>query len=57
MDWNGKRVGSLEMKGEKLHFEGDTDKSAKLLFDNLKKFVERYIEERMKGEISEAKIR
>lgn len=47
-DWFGKRVGSLEMKGKKLHFEGDADKSAKLLFDKLTGFVEQYIEERLK---------
>lgn len=45
--WFGKRVGSLEMKGEKLHFKGDADKSAKLLFDRLKDFVEQYIQERL----------
>lgn len=47
-DWFGKRVGSLEMKDKNLHFKGDADKSAKLLFDNLKGFVEQYIEKRLK---------
>lgn len=49
IDYFGKRVGSLEMKGKKLHFEGDVDKSARLLFDRLKGFVEQYIEERLQG--------
>lgn len=47
MDWFGKTVGTLEMKGKKLHFEGDADKSARALFDKLKGFVEQYIEERL----------
>lgn len=47
-DWFGKRVGSLEMKGKKIHFEGDVDKSAKLFFDKLTGFVEQYIEKRLK---------
>jgi len=47
-DWFGKRVGSLEMKGKKLHFKGDVEKSAKLLFDRLTRFVEEYIEQRLK---------
>lgn len=47
MEWFGKTVGTLEMKGKKLHFEGDADKSARALFANLKKFVEQYIEERL----------
>lgn len=41
--WNNKRIGGIEMKGKKLHFEGDADKSAKLLFDKLIDFVELYI--------------
>lgn len=55
--WNKKRVGGIEMKGKKLHFEGNADKSARVLFDHTIKFVEQYIEERLKGEISEAKTR
>lgn len=46
-DWFGKTVGTVEMKGKKLHFEGDADKSAKLLFDKLIVFVEQYIQERL----------
>ncbi len=46
-EWFGKHVGELEFKGEKLHFKGDADKSAKLLFDRLKDFVEQYIQERI----------
>lgn len=57
MDWDGKRVGTLEMKGKKLHFEGDADKAAESLFYNLKRFVEQYIEERLKGGKIEAKTR
>lgn len=48
--WFGKRVGSLEFKGEKLHFKGDVNKSAKLFFDVLKEFVEQYIQERLISE-------
>lgn len=48
--WNKKRVGGIEMKGKKLHFEGNADKSARALFDCTKKFVEQYIEERLKKE-------
>ena len=55
--WNKKRVGGIEMKGKKLHFEGNADKSARVLLDHTIKFVEQYIEERLKGEISEAKTR
>ena len=46
-DCFGKRVGELEFKGGKLHFKGDAGKSAKLLFDRLKDFVEQYIQERL----------
>ena len=45
--WFKKKVGSLEFKGEKLHFKGDVNKSAKALFDKLKQFVEQYIQERL----------
>jgi len=48
--WNKKLIGGIEMKGKKLHFEGDADKSARALFDNLMKFVEQYIEERLEKE-------
>ncbi len=48
-EWNGKMVGTLEMKGKKLHFEGDADFSASLLFNKLQGFVEQYIEKSLKG--------
>ncbi len=47
LDWFGKTVGDLTFKGKKLHFTGKADKSAKMLFDILKKFVEKYIVERL----------
>lgn len=49
--WDNKRIGGIEMKGKKLHFEGDADKAARALFDKLKGFVEQYIEERLKSKI------
>ena len=48
-EWNGKMVGTIEMKGKKLHFEGDADLSASLLFNKLQGFVEQYIEKSLKG--------
>jgi len=45
----GKNVGELELKGKNLHFKGDAAKSAKLLFDRLKTFVEQYIVERLES--------
>ena len=51
-DWYGKRVGSLEMKGKKLHFEGNADFSASLLFNKLQDFVEQYIEKSLKKRIN-----
>lgn len=46
-DCFGKRVGELEFHGKKLHFKGDAAKSAKLLFDRLKEFVELYVLQRL----------
>lgn len=46
-DCFGKRVGELELKDKKLHFKGDADKSAKLLFDQFKQLVEQFIEQRL----------
>ncbi len=48
-EWNGKMVGTIEMKGKKLHFEGDADLSASLLFNKLQGFVEQYIKKSLLG--------
>ncbi len=48
LDWFGKRVGSLEMKGKKVHFKGNADKSARAFFIKLIEFIEEYIEMKLK---------
>jgi len=53
--WFGKKVGSMEFKGERLRFKGDVNKSASLLFDKLKEFVEQYIQERLLPEPEQQK--
>ncbi len=44
-DDRGKVIGELIIRNGKLHFEGKAEKSAKLLFDALKKCVDEYIEQ------------
>ena len=43
----GKIVGKLVIKDNKLEFIGDTDTSAKILFDKLKPAIDNYIKEKL----------
>lgn len=43
---NGKEIGRLVIKDNKLEFVGDADISAKILFDKLKPLIDDYIKEK-----------
>lgn len=42
---NGKEIGRLEFKGNVVVFRGNADKCAKIFFEKVKKYMDKYIKE------------